>query len=123
MFSADAAFASVRQSDAVTMIYLFPLLRRKDLLDNRLLRHVCGYLALDPDTHRGSALRPVRNSHAGKNSARHRSKVYHLSVSTEVSKALSKEFPLMFEEEGFSLKPPKLDGWAKDKGVERNISP
>ncbi|KAI9553799.1 hypothetical protein GHT06_019066 [Daphnia sinensis] len=32
-------------------------------------------------------------------------------VSTDQSKLLSKEFPLAFEEENFTLKPPKLDGW------------
>ena len=45
-------------------------------------------------------------------------------VSTEVSRTLSKEFPL--EEEGFSLKPPKLDGWAsrraKDKGILKQVN-
>ena len=44
-------------------------------------------------------------------------------VSTDQSKQASKQFSLSFEEQGFSLMPPKLDGWmsrrAKEKGVSK----
>ena len=47
-------------------------------------------------------------------------------VSTDQSKQASKEFSLSFEEQGFSLMPPKLDGWmsrrAKEKGVSKIVS-
>lgn len=47
-------------------------------------------------------------------------------ISTEQSKAGSKQFPFAFAEEGFSLKPPKLDNWAarraKDKGVLKSVT-
>ena len=47
-------------------------------------------------------------------------------ISTEQSKAGSKDFPLLFEDKDFSLKPPKLDNWlsrrAKDKGVLRTVN-
>lgn len=47
-------------------------------------------------------------------------------VTTVQSKEVSKEFPLKFEEEGFSLMPPKLDSWmsrrAKEKGVFKLVN-
>ena len=47
-------------------------------------------------------------------------------VSTDQSKQASKEFPLSFEEQGFSLMPPKFEGWmsrrAKEKGVSKVVS-
>ena len=47
-------------------------------------------------------------------------------ISTEKSKKGSNLHPLAFEEEGFSLKPPKLDNWAirraKDKGVAKVVT-
>lgn len=46
-------------------------------------------------------------------------------ISTEQSKAGSKDFPLLFEDNDFSLKPLKLDSWlsrrARDKGVLRTV--
>lgn len=46
-------------------------------------------------------------------------------ISTEQSKVGSKLHPLAFEEEGFSLKPLKLENWAmrraKDKGVAKVV--
>jgi hypothetical protein len=47
-------------------------------------------------------------------------------VSTEQSLQTSKEFPLSFEEQGFSLMPPKLDGFmsrrAREKGLFKIVS-
>ncbi|KZR97418.1 Uncharacterized protein APZ42_007730, partial [Daphnia magna] len=44
-----------------------------------------------------------------------------VGVSTDQSKLVSKEFPLRFEEEDFSLKPPKLDGWMGRRAKEKNV--
>ncbi|KZS19016.1 Uncharacterized protein APZ42_014682 [Daphnia magna] len=44
-----------------------------------------------------------------------------VGVSTEQSKQTSKEFSLTFEEEGFSLMPPKLDGWMSRRAKEKNV--
>ncbi|KAI9555982.1 hypothetical protein GHT06_018540 [Daphnia sinensis] len=41
-------------------------------------------------------------------------------VSTDQSKLLSKEFPIAFEEENFTLKPPKLDGWMSRRARDKN---
>lgn len=39
---------------------------------------------------------------------------------------MSKEFPLVFEEQNFSIAPPKLDGWmsrrAREKGVLKIVN-
>lgn len=47
-------------------------------------------------------------------------------ITTEQSKAGSKEFPLSFGLETFTIKPPKLDSWAtrraKDKGVLKAVN-
>ena len=43
-------------------------------------------------------------------------------ITTDASKATNKEFPLAFEEEDFSLKPPKLDGWVKRRASEKKAS-
>jgi hypothetical protein len=42
-------------------------------------------------------------------------------VSTEQSKQTSKEFPLSFEEQGFSLMPPKLDGFMSRRAGEKGL--
>ncbi len=41
-------------------------------------------------------------------------------VSMEQSKHVSKEFSLTFEEENFTLRPPKLDGWMSRRAREKN---
>ena len=47
-------------------------------------------------------------------------------ILTDKSKDISKAHPLEFEEEKFSLKPPKLDSWvlrrAKDKEVSEQVN-
>ncbi|KZS20377.1 Uncharacterized protein APZ42_012957 [Daphnia magna] len=50
-------------------------------------------------------------------------------ISTEASKAISKEFPLEYVDPEFAIKPPILDGWigqrAKlrpDKGLLKTIN-
>jgi hypothetical protein len=49
-----------------------------------------------------------------------------VGFSTEQSKSMSKEFPLVYEERDFSLMPPKLDAWmnrrSKDKGVHKAVN-
>ncbi|KAK4005777.1 hypothetical protein OUZ56_010854 [Daphnia magna] len=46
-------------------------------------------------------------------------------MSGEESKAISKWFPLQFEDESFAVRPPKLDGYmqrrAKDKNVLKSV--
>ncbi|EFX73343.1 hypothetical protein DAPPUDRAFT_253166 [Daphnia pulex] len=50
-------------------------------------------------------------------------------ISTEASKAISKEFPIEFIDTDFAIKPPKLDGWIgrraqsrPDKGLLKTIN-
>ena len=43
-------------------------------------------------------------------------------ITTDASKATNKEFPFAFEEEDFSLKPPKLDGWVRRRASEKKAS-
>ncbi len=47
-------------------------------------------------------------------------------MSGEESKAISKRFPLQFEDESFTVRPPKLDGYmqrrAKDKNVLKSVN-
>ncbi|KAI9554908.1 reverse transcriptase [Daphnia sinensis] len=46
-------------------------------------------------------------------------------LSGEESKAISKRFPMVFEDPDFGLKPPKLDGYirrAKDKGALKGVN-
>lgn len=47
-------------------------------------------------------------------------------LTADESKAISKEFPLVFEDKDFSLKPPKLDSWLlrriKEKGLQKTVN-